>query len=111
MITQQFTYTLSGGTAPYTYAFVPSSSCVSFSPSQGTTNGVVSAVATYDDETCVLGVTLSLDVVDAQGCKSSFSLNPVNPCSSLDMDSIVQLDDYKFRAVASSSGCSSATFA
>lgn len=110
MITQSLTYTITGGVAPYSYTFVADSSCVSFSNTSGTTNGVVTTQVQYDDQVCVDAVTMHLEIVDGEGCPFSYSVSPVNPCGELSLGSIVQIDDYKFQVTASDPGCSSVSF-
>ena len=111
MIHIQKIYTLSGGTAPYSYTWNSSASCATFVGQTGTsTDGEVVLDVTFDTEACLTTAAISLTGSDANGC--AFNQNAVlsASCDDLTLNTIGFTAPYTFTAAASSAGCENVTF-
>lgn len=111
MITEYAEYTATNGTSPYTYTWTADSSCVTFDDGEGTsTDGVIGTDITFSNEDCLANSTITLTVTDAKGCTNSTTVVIPNVCDNLVLNPISQEGDYKFKATASSTGCTSIAF-
>lgn len=111
MITKTIQYTINNGTAPWSYAFSSTDSCVTFSNATGsTTSGTITTTATFADEDCLANSTITLSVTDSLGCAGSTTVTVDNDCDNLVLNAISQEGDYKFNTSASATGCGSVTF-
>lgn len=74
---------IKNGQAPYGYTWVTNNPCVVFDTPSGTTNGPVNTVVSFSDQTCLQGASVSLTVVDANGCSNSIPVTFVDVCNGL----------------------------
>ena len=106
MITVQRDFTFAAGTAPYTYTWVVTGGCATVTPVSGTTSGAITSLFEFEDQACFNSSTFSLNVTDANGCTSTFSISVQNPCTNFSTTPIVQSNGYKFEIQAASPQCS-----
>jgi len=110
MINISLSATLLGGTAPYSYTWSADSNCVTFSTATGTSStSTINVVAKFTDESCITSSTITLSVVDADGCTKSKTMTATNPCTSLTLANISN-SGLEFSTSAASTGCSSVDF-
>lgn len=86
MIKIPISASISGGTAPYTFTFSSSNTCVSFGRASATasvSNGTYYATTDviYPDETCIEESLIYITFVDANGCSKVKLLTVENPCT------------------------------
>lgn len=74
---------IKNGQAPYGYTWVSNNPCVTFDNPSGTTTGPVNAVASFSDQSCLQGASVSLTVVDANGCSNSIPVTFEDVCGTL----------------------------
>jgi len=105
MITVQRDFTFSDGVAPYTYTWVVTGGCATVTPVSGTTTGTITSLFEFTNQACFNSSTFSLNVSDANGCASTFSIAVQNPCTNFSTTPIVQSNGYRFEIQASSPQC------
>lgn len=101
MISQTFSFPVSGGVAPYTYQFNTTDTCIGFDALSGTlaTDGTITSVFTFENETCINNSNVSLTVVDSDGCSESFTVILSNPCTLTALD--ITQNDFEFSTLGS----------
>lgn len=100
------TYTPTSGTGPFTYQWTTPNLCVYFDKPNGTVQSGESFVTNIyvKDLTCFqFGVaTVTLTLIDANGCQTNHTIYPTSPCDSLTISNIGQgPNEYDFGVSAS----------
>lgn len=109
MIVTNRTYNINGGVPPYTYTVSAGDSCVSFSPSGGTTTGLIEVQYTFAYESC-FDTDITVSWTDSQGCPGVSTINVANPCDDFTLNSIGVSGSYVYTVTTSSPSCSSVSF-
>ena len=83
MISINYSFPISGGTAPYTCTFSNTNTCATFSSPITTlsNNGTLTQTITYQDENCINNSVIVLTVDDVNGCSETYNVQLNNPCS------------------------------
>jgi hypothetical protein len=111
MIEQKITIDINSGVAPYEYYVETTNSCITITPSSGTTDSnFIEFTATAQSSYCFAEASATLYVVSSDGCNNSIELPLQDICSALTISPISQLNNYKFGVQASSPNCSNLEF-
>jgi hypothetical protein len=106
MIDIFYDQTIDGGSPPYSYTISSDVSCVSFTPSSGTSpSGRIQFEAVFDNENCIESSQIFIDVTDKAGCTSRFTIIPAGQCTPLTSTGISFEAPYTFNISAARPGC------
>jgi hypothetical protein len=106
MITINKVFEITGGEAPYHFAFSSNVPCVTFEVDSGTSeNGLVENTITFDNELCNSQAVITMSGTDSNGCPFTFTYSPPDLCDSYTLNSVYLIPPYKFVVTASSPGC------
>ena len=109
MITIKKKVTIVSGQAPFQYQWTSSSPCLTFSKATGTVTGnSLETDFLLSNETCA--ATATLTITSACGNTQSFPVTYTSPCTSLQLQPIVNNKGLIFEVTASSAGCSNVNF-
>ena len=109
MITIKKKVNITSGQAPFQYQWTSSNACLTFSQATGTVTGTsIETDFILSSETCA--ATATLTITSACGNTQSFPVTYTSPCTSLQLQPIVNNQGLVFEVTASSAGCSSVNF-
>lgn len=99
---------ITGGEAPFNYAWTSGNACLSFSQATGTINGsVINTDIIFANDACN-ATTATLTITSNCGNTQQFTINIANPCNSFIVNPITFKNEGKnkvFSVSASASGC------
>lgn len=111
MISQTITVNIENGIAPFEYYISSDSSCISFdNPAGSVSTDFITVTAMSNNDQCFDTTTSIMHVVSSDGCKQTIELPLVNPCDNFVLDNVVKVENYKFTAQATSTGCNKVNF-
>lgn len=98
---------ITNGTAPFTYQWTSSSSCLTFDKPIGSTDGVIETKLTFTDTKCV--PTITLKVIASCGSEQTFDISNTLPCKDMIVSNISE-NKRVFSVTASNTKCAEHSF-